>query len=336
MSNCLKLNIIVASTRQGGIGYCGDLPWKRQLSRDLSNFKRITTTVTNPTDTLNVVIMGKHTWNSIPKQLRPLTQRYNIILTNDKETISEIENGTYFNTRVCSSLDAAMNHVKEMQEESYKFESVFIIGGAQLYAEALQSHLLDKIYLTQVLKPFLCDTYFPKMNLEHFDLVEESELQVENDVPFQFLTYRRNSDSDTKDFDDFDNLINLHKKILNQVDNDEYQYLDLIQEILEYGISKDDRTGVGTKSLFGANMRFSLRKNQFPLLTTKRVFFRGVVEELLWIIRGCTDSKALAAKNVHIWDENGSREFLDKLGFTDREVGDLGPGLYKIITLYIC
>ena len=59
----------------------------------------------------------------------------------------------------------------------------------------------------------------------------------------------------------------------------------------------------------------------FPLLTTKRVFFRGVAEELLWFIRGSTNAKELTAKGVHIWDANGSRSFLDSLGFTDREEG---------------
>lgn len=60
-------------------------------------------------------------------------------------------------------------------------------------------------------------------------------------------------------------------------------------------------------------------------MTTKRIFWRAVVEELLWFIKGSTNSKELAAKNVHIWDENGSRAFLDSYGFTDRIEGDLGP-----------
>lgn len=62
-----------------------------------------------------------------------------------------------------------------------------------------------------------------------------------------------------------------------------------------------------------------------PLLTTKRVFWRGVVEELLWFIKGSTNANELNEKNVHIWDGNSSREFLDNQGFTDREEGDLGP-----------
>jgi len=106
--------------------------------------------------------------------------------------------------------------------------------------------------------------------------------------------------------------------------HDEYQYLDLIKDIIENGNVKGDRTGTGTISKFGAQMRFSLA-DQFPLLTTKRVFWRGVVEELLWFISGSTDATKLSDKKVHIWDANGSRDFLDKRGLKDREVGDLGP-----------
>lgn len=72
-------------------------------------------------------------------------------------------------------------------------------------------------------------------------------------------------------------------------------------------------------------MRFDLRNDVMPLLTTKRVFWRAVVEELLWFVRGSTDAKELQAKNVRIWDGNSTREFLDKSGFQDREEGDLGP-----------
>ena len=61
-------------------------------------------------------------------------------------------------------------------------------------------------------------------------------------------------------------------------------------------------------------MRFSLRNNVFPLLTTKRVFWRGVAEELLWFVSGCTNAKELSNKGIRIWDANGSREFLDKQG----------------------
>ena len=72
-------------------------------------------------------------------------------------------------------------------------------------------------------------------------------------------------------------------------------------------------------------MRFSLRENRFPLLTTKKVFWRGVAEELLWFIKGSTNASDLSARGIKIWDGNGSREFLDSCGLGHREVGDLGP-----------
>ncbi|XP_011498443.1 PREDICTED: thymidylate synthase-like [Ceratosolen solmsi marchali] len=121
----------------------------------------------------------------------------------------------------------------------------------------------------------------------------------------------------------------LKKNLLNSKselsDHEEYQYLNLIKVILEKGAVKDDRTGVGTHSIFGAQMRFNLRDGVFPLLTTKRVFWRAVVEELLWFIRGSTNAKELSDKGVKIWDANASRKFLDSLGFIDRDEGDLGP-----------
>uniref|UniRef100_V9LCJ9 Thymidylate synthase n=1 Tax=Callorhinchus milii TaxID=7868 RepID=V9LCJ9_CALMI len=93
---------------------------------------------------------------------------------------------------------------------------------------------------------------------------------------------------------------------------------------MEKGVPKNDRTGTGTISVFGTQTRYSLR-DEFPLLTTKRVFFKGVLEELLWFIKGSTNSKELSERGVKIWDANSSRDFLDKLGFMSREEGDLGP-----------
>jgi len=105
----------------------------------------------------------------------------------------------------------------------------------------------------------------------------------------------------------------------------EQQYLALIRDILRSGVRRGDRTGTGTLSKFGVQMRFSLRDGILPLLTTKRVFWRGVAEELLWFISGDTSARTLQDKGVRIWDGNGSREFLDKSGLSHREEGDLGP-----------
>lgn len=127
-----------------------------------------------------------------------------------------------------------------------------------------------------------------------------------------------------------ENYMNGHGEVLGKLApspkvHEEHQYLNHIKNILENGVKTDDRTGVGTYAIFGAQMRYTLRDNVFPLLTTKRVFWRAVVEELLWFIRGSTNAFELRDKNVHIWDANSTREFLDSVGLKDREEGDLGP-----------
>ncbi|KIM31396.1 hypothetical protein M408DRAFT_327620 [Serendipita vermifera MAFF 305830] len=92
------------------------------------------------------------------------------------------------------------------------------------------------------------------------------------------------------------------------------------------GATRSDRTGTGTVSVFGPpSLRFSLRNNTLPLLTTKRVFLKGVIEELLWFIHGSTDAKLLSARGVKIWDGNGSKQFLESRGLGHRREGDLGP-----------
>lgn len=108
-------------------------------------------------------------------------------------------------------------------------------------------------------------------------------------------------------------------------DDGEYEYIRLVKRVLKHGVERDDRTQTGTISLFGTQSRYSLRDNALPMLTTKKVFWRGVAEELLWFIRGSTDANELTKKGVRIWEKNGSRAFLDGLGFGGREEGDLGP-----------
>lgn len=106
------------------------------------------------------------------------------------------------------------------------------------------------------------------------------------------------------------------------MNTEEQQYLDLLRKIMAEGEMKNNRTGIPTKSIFGHQMRFSLQ-NQFPLFTTKKMFWKGIVEELLWMIRGETNSKLLEEKGINIWKGNTSREFLDKRGLNYPE-GEIG------------
>lgn len=119
------------------------------------------------------------------------------------------------------------------------------------------------------------------------------------------------------------------------------QYLDLCRHVLEHGEKREDRTGTGTISTFGYQMRFDLTKG-FPLLTTKKVFYRGIFEELLWFLSGNTNIKPLVDKKVGIWNEwpydkyskspdfkgETLEEFIEKIRddqeFADK-YGNLGP-----------
>jgi len=105
---------------------------------------------------------------------------------------------------------------------------------------------------------------------------------------------------------------------------EEHQYLNLIRDILEKGTWEEGRNG-RTKTLFGASMRFSLKNGQIPILTTKKTAWKTCLKELLWFISGSTDNTVLKKQGVHIWDANGSREFLDSRGLTDYEEDELGP-----------
>jgi thymidylate synthase len=110
------------------------------------------------------------------------------------------------------------------------------------------------------------------------------------------------------------------------VTHEEHQYLDLIRNVISSGESRADRTGTGTLSIFAPNpLRFSLADSTLPLLTTKRTFLRGILLELLWFVRGATNSKLLSEQGVKIWDGNGSKEFLESRGLGHRREGDLGP-----------
>ena len=100
------------------------------------------------------------------------------------------------------------------------------------------------------------------------------------------------------------------------MNNLDKQYQNLLQEIIDDGVSKSDRTGTGTKSIFSAQIKHDMKEG-FPLLTTKRVYWKGVVAELLWFLRGDTNIKYLHDNNIHIWDGDYNK--------SGRKDGELGP-----------
>eukprot|EP01018_Ginkgo_biloba_P008671 Gb_07591 [translate_table: standard] len=323
--------VVVAATLEMGIGKDGKMPWN--LPSDMQFFKEITSS-TSASLKKNAVIMGRRTWESIPQKFRPLPGRLNVVLSRS----GRFDIATVENVVMCGSLGSALE-LLAAPPYSLSIETVFVIGGGQIYREALNALNCDAIHLTEIESTFECDTFIPPIDTSAFRPWYSSLPSVENDIRHSFVTYvriRNSSNADSpvssdgiengsKNIDIYDRYQKYHflPKIISER-HEEYLYLRLVQDIISNGVEKGDRTGTGTLSKFGCQMRFNLRKS-FPLLTTKRVFWRGVVEELLWFISGSTDAKVLQEKGVHIWDGNASRDYLDSIGLKERQEGDLGP-----------
>ncbi|XP_020524766.1 putative bifunctional dihydrofolate reductase-thymidylate synthase isoform X2 [Amborella trichopoda] len=322
--------VVVAATADMGIGKDGKLPWK--LPSDMKFFKDITMVTSVPLKK-NAVIMGRRTWESIPLEQRPLPGRLNVVLTRS----GSFDIATAENVVMCGSMGSALE-LLAAPPYSLSIETVFVIGGGQILREAMNAPGCDAIHITNIETNIECATFIPQIDLSVFHPWYSSFPSVENNIRYSFSTYVRvrsspavdshakadgevlcNPDTDKFEVQKFSFL----PKIIFER-HEEYNYLRLVQDIISNGAQKDDRTGTGTLSKFGCQMRFNLRKS-FPLLTTKKVFWRGVVEELLWFISGSTNAKVLQEKGIHIWDGNASRDYLDSIGLTEREEGDLGP-----------
>ena len=233
----------------------------------------------------NVVIMGYNTWMSLPTKYKPLPSRINIVIT--KRLIEGID--TY------KSFQEALVNLKTAKYCDI-INNVFVVGGAMLYEEALRHPNLRYIYLTTIDSDCGCTI---KVNIDKnkYKLLNTYTHKV-NDVDVTFSKYDGT--------------------------HEEYQYLNSMSKILDNGSIKDARNG-DTVSFFGDRMVFDLSNNVVPILTTKKIFIRAVFEELLFFLRGDTNTNKLKEKNVNIWNGNTSRAFLDSVGLHHLKEGDIGP-----------
>lgn len=310
-----KFSIVVAAhVGSNGIGLGNQIPWR--IKEDMAFFKSITSKTTTE-GSVNAVIMGRKTWESLPERFRPLPSRLNLILSRDPDIRSKLSlpTGVYTSTSLNDALELLSN-----QNIDSKVENIFVIGGGEIYNEALLSPLCSKVYFTEVHGSFPkgFDAFFPTIPASRYFISKRSpKIQSSEEIAYRFVEYDSLSEEDEPPIKSL--------PLPTYANSEEMQYLNLIQDILKNGVIRGDRTGTGTISKFGVQMRFSLRDNIFPMITTKRVFWRGLAEELLWFVKGTTNANELREKDIHIWDGNASREFLDSRGLNHREAGDLGP-----------
>ena len=258
--------VILAMTKNGGIGFRGQLPW--HIKEELQLFKQKTMG--------KIVVMGRKTVEGIPK----LTGREVWCLTKRSEV-----GLLWYMDHTVRDLDCVARNSR--------LSDIFVAGGAQVFRTAFEyGDLIQKVHLSVLKDNYECDTFFDRKLLDNFVATESTEYDL-------FTHY-----------------------VLTRTDCGERQYLDLTARILQNGTWKSGRNGKVVSS-FKNDMMFDLR-NGFPLLTTKKMFLRGILEEFLFFLRGDTDSTYLSDRKVRIWEGNTSKEFLLSRGLPYAK-GVLGP-----------
>jgi dihydrofolate reductase/thymidylate synthase len=254
------------------------------FNSDMIHFKK--NTLYNDFNDNNILIMGHNTFKSLKVKLN---NRIYFVITN--HIIEDVITFTNFNDAYVNALTYNTN--------------IWVIGGSQIYNYALNHWACNKIYYTLIKGNFNCDTYF---NINNFNI---------NWIKSKII----------KDINNNDKIeYELEYKIGKRKHNIELKYLKLLYNVLNKGNFRNTRNSL-TFSSFGENTNNILSCNLedgFPLLTTKKMFWRGIVEELLFFIRGDTNTLNLSSKGIKIWENNTSLNFLKNIKL-DYNVGDMGP-----------
>lgn len=278
--------VVAYSFPSRGIGEKGKIHWN--IPDDMKRFVSITTQSDN--GKTPVIVMGRKTWDSLPH--KPLRNRINIVLS---KTLTERSDSVIF----CKFEDL----LTELENLGDITTDIKVIGGGEIYNLFLDSeHVISHVYTTEIYKQVepSFDTTFPRLN-DLFKIKDVSVFKGKGDEYFRYITF-------TKD-GEWENTEEMH-------------YLRLMKEIIGTD-SRDDRTGVGTFGLFGKQLSYDL-SDTFPISTTKRMFMRGIFEELMMYLRGQTDNNILVSKGIHVWDGNTTSKFLTSRGLSGYKEGDMG------------
>jgi dihydrofolate reductase/thymidylate synthase len=298
-----KINLIVCTDSKGGISKNGKIPWK--IDEDYNYFRDTITDKSNSNNP-NIIIFGRNTY----EQMGLVKGHINVIIS---KTIKNIE--TTETVYIYRTISGAMEEIKTLD-----FNKIFICGGKQIYNYFLENYKTDDYYIhwTLINFDYNCDNHI------NFDKLKE-----------EWNTYRRPyRESITLNCEDklnncevivdflfqrpypYNNYIQEIKYI-----KQEQKYIDVMKDILTNGKYSKCRNGY-TYSKFGEILKFTLDK--FPLLTTKKMFIKGIFEELMYFIKGDTNSKHLYDKGVKIWEKNTTNEFIKKCNLPYEEF-DMGP-----------
>lgn len=308
---------IVAMNNSRSIGYKNDLIYR--IPSELKHFKDITSKTKYQTIP-NMIVMGRNTFESMNS--KPLNGRFNCVISSSSDYLNNKNN--FPNLRFFPNISTLINY-SEKFEKSY--QDMFICGGASIYKYFIDNNLLDSMIITEIddNRNLENDTKFPIfynfscISSELHQNIPATYIPNEESI---FLNYKINRYIPSYKIQNLsinaqNNSVELDKS------HEEYRYLDSLNDIMSTGNIRKSRNSE-TISKFGVDLRFNISKS-FPLLTTKKVYWNGVIKELLWFLNAETDSLKLSKNKVRIWDGNSSREYLDSIGLNTNREGDCGP-----------
>jgi dihydrofolate reductase/thymidylate synthase len=291
-----KFNVILATDLKGGFGFNNHLPW--ELPVDSNFFRSITNShfiLPGINKSENILIMGRKTWDAMER--KPLPGRLSWVITSQHEelTKSNIDPKIkFFGDFHSACTGAAAANLTD--------SDIWIVGGFNIYDQALKHWACNKVYWTQIKGIFDSDVSInmSDYSIEWTNSITRTDINKKDGKSYELIFYQGHA-----------------KPQLEQ------SYLGTMFDIFTNGEKRKTRNGI-TYSLFNKTLSWDLA-NGFPLLTTKKMFWKGIVEELLFFIRGDTNSSKLSEVGVKIWELNTTREFLDSNGFKNYSVGEMGP-----------
>lgn len=277
-----------------GDGEANSIPWS--CKEDLKYFRK---------NTLNsVCIMGRKTFDSILLETngKILDKRINVVLSSNPEAKSNYKEK--FNHEIKNKNLVFLKDTTELEMYilNNQRDPICIIGGSRIYEYFLNEETVSEILFTEIKK----------------------NISVKNPIYFPNIPYNFEITEYTNNFPECVFIKYTLKNITMSICSYDDIYKNLAENILTNGVTKSDRTGTGTISVFGDHIKIDV-SNYCPVLTTKWVAWKTCIKELLWFLRGETDAKILDSQGVKIWNNNTSREFLDKRNLNHYPEGELGP-----------
>ncbi|OQR77513.1 dihydrofolate reductase-like [Tropilaelaps mercedesae] len=187
--SALPLCVVVAMCKTSkGIGHQGSLPWGSKLPKEMKHFARVTTQTSDP-NKCNAVIMGRRTWESIPEKRKPLPRRFNIVISS---TLSQ--DSVPNDVQIARSFEEALELAQNIRRPDKAVERIMVIGGTQVYEEAVRHRSIDTVYLTEILAEFECDTF---LNLDEtkfadvYDVAVSKDEQEENGIHYRYRVLKK-------------------------------------------------------------------------------------------------------------------------------------------------